>query len=77
MPEQRAERLCGGGMGTLEMAMVVFIPAGCQWALTSLAQSNDVDIMDITWHDLVVLGIILQVGVAMVGSAVVELSWGR
>ena len=69
VPEQRVEKSCGRGMGMLEMAGVAFIPVRWQWVLIFSAQSNDAIIV---WCDLVVLGIILWVGAAVLSSGMVS-----
>ena len=50
------------GTCTLEMVVVVFVPARCQWALMSSAQLNDVIVMDA----MLLLGVSIMVGVFFV-----------
>ena len=47
VPEQRAERSRGRGMGMLGRAVVAFVPARWQWVLMSSAQLNIVVILHI------------------------------
>ena len=48
----------------MEVAVVAFMPM--RWASTLLAQSNVVIVVDVTWHDLAALGIILLAIMAVV-----------
>ena len=51
-----------GGMGMVEMSVVVSVPVRCQWALTSSAQSNNNVVIDI----VLLLGMLVMVCISLV-----------
>ena len=68
-PKERVEKSQGRQTGGLEVAVVVFMFA--RWMLSSSVQSDVVIVVDVIWHDLAALGIILPVNGTTMGLGII------